>query len=190
MNIFKIISLSSLIFVISCSSAPKYKDDPDYWIFKLKEYEKSPSKNIDNIISIYKETNNDLVKVYVISLLKEETSNPKVLDIVLAELSNPNKRVLLEAVKALGNSKSNAVSSKLIELLYKDIDPEIKGEVCKSLASLQDNRALTAMIDMLHSNDQQLLLSCAYSLHILTGIPLKNGKTIKSPTEWLELIKR
>ncbi len=188
MSILHIISISSIIFIVACSTKPKYQDDPDFWIYELEDYKKDTFSNIDNIISIYKKTNNDLVKMYAIALLQDHIENNKVSELLMAELENESKHVCIEIIKAFSKPGLNFVTNKFIELLYKNVESEVKIEICNGLGKIGDKRAIPPLIDMLNSKDDFLILSCSYALHIITKYPLKEGKTIKSPKEWLNII--
>lgn len=175
------------ILLTSCSAGPKYEDDPDLWIYKLKECKPNTIKCIDDILTIHKKSNNNIVKIYTISLLKNHIEIPEVLNTIISELPNDNTQVKIEAIKALGQKGLDMVTNKLIEILYQNIDSQVKIEVCNSLGTIADKRAIPPLIDMLNSKDTFLIFSCSYALHTITGIPMQNGRTIKLPSEWLKL---
>ncbi len=177
-----------LLFFTSCSTKPLQKDDPDFWIYKLENYKKDAKNHIEDILNIYNRINHDLVKIYSISLLKDYTDIQKVLNLLISELSNENDKVKIEAIRALGKKGLDSATNKLIEILYQNVESQIKVDVCNSLSKIGDKRAIPPLIDMLNSKDNFIVFSCSYALHVITGIPLENGKTIKLPSVWLNKI--
>lgn len=179
--------MECIFLFTSCSVKPKYEDDPDFWIYKLENYKKNTREHIDEILAIHKKSTSYIVKIYTISLLKDYTDIPAVLDTLMEELRNSNAKVKIEAIRALGKKGLSITTNKLIEILYQDVEAEVKREVCNSLGQIGDKRAIPPLIDMLNSKDPVMVFYCSLALHNITGIPLENGRTIKLPSEWLKL---
>ncbi len=142
MNTLRIILVSSIIFIGGCSTKPKYQDDPDFWIYQLEDYKKDTENKIDNLLSLYKKTNNDIVKLYIISLLNSFVDNNKVSELFLSELANENKYIRIEIIKAFGKPGLSFVTNKLIEILYFIFEDKLKKIECNIINQLLNKKRL------------------------------------------------